>query len=121
MVKIILVFPEDLMKPLSVIISVSQIILFPSISNIVNIILKSPQIHKLDVFSCHCDHLWCLVLIVRSRKSRSYYSPDPRILSHKNFDSLINEATSGMATFSEWFQINKLSLNVKKIQLHCIR
>ena len=36
------------------------------------------------------------------------------ILTHSHFDSLISEANSGIIKFSEWFQINKLTLNVKK-------
>ena len=36
------------------------------------------------------------------------------ILTHKHFDSLIREANYGLTKISEWFQINKLSLNIKK-------
>ena len=36
------------------------------------------------------------------------------ILTHRNFDSLIKEANSGIALLSEWFIANKLSLNIKK-------
>ena len=36
------------------------------------------------------------------------------ILTHRDFDSLIKQANSGIVMLSEWFLANKLSLNVKK-------
>ena len=36
------------------------------------------------------------------------------ILSHKNFKTLVNEANQGLILLNKWFQLNKLSLNIKK-------
>ena len=36
------------------------------------------------------------------------------ILTHENFESLMKEANAGIAKMSDWFQTNKLSLNVSK-------
>ena len=36
------------------------------------------------------------------------------ILSHENFESLMKDANAGIAKMSDWFQTNKLSLNVSK-------
>lgn len=37
------------------------------------------------------------------------------ILTYSHFESLISETDYGIIKFSEWFQINDLSLNVKEI------
>lgn len=37
------------------------------------------------------------------------------VMSHNDFGSLIREANDGLSCVSEWFQMNKLSLNVKKL------
>lgn len=36
------------------------------------------------------------------------------LLSHSNFHSLIKEANVGLAAYASWFNLNKLSLNIKK-------
>ena len=36
------------------------------------------------------------------------------LFSHKHFKTLISEVNSGLLAYSKWFQLNKLSLNIKK-------
>jgi len=36
------------------------------------------------------------------------------VISHANFDSLMNEANDVLLYIAKWFQMNKLSLNIEK-------
>ena len=42
------------------------------------------------------------------------------LASHKDFNSLIKNVNDELSTVEKWFQLNKLTLNVEKMQLHDI-
>lgn len=40
------------------------------------------------------------------------------VLSHSNFNSLIKNANYGVIAYTNWFYLNKPSLNIKKILIY---
>lgn len=40
------------------------------------------------------------------------------VLSHSNFNLLIKDANVSLTAYTTWFRLDKLSLNIKKIQLY---
>ena len=53
--------------------------------------------------------------VVSSYISPILFADDTNLfLSHKHFKTLISEVNSGLLAYSKWFQLNKLSLNLKK-------
>lgn len=53
--------------------------------------------------------------VVSSSISPTLFADDTNLFfSHKHFKTLISEANSGLLAYSKWFQLNKLSLNIKK-------
>jgi len=69
-----------------------------------------------------CVNTLCLFLIYRNDLSWMFESALPIlfaddttvVISHANFDSLMNEANDVLLYIAKWFQMNKLSLNIEK-------